>query len=222
MSPTQGRPTATGLIATHFLKINSFLGGVSAIVIGILVWHYLPTEPVPLWLVALLGTIGLTLLLTLVQALREAVAIAATSQNVKVVDVVGPHPPFTASIVICVVQSSVPLPIGAGVTVYAAEDGFERQIGVGTVRHIQNDGKSQVTLDWVHDKQDSIIDELKKRDRKAIDKLRLDVQVSFQYFDLVNRSPGLPAVPSNNPTTPPLVSTSAPSPPALPSGQGAP
>jgi hypothetical protein len=223
--PTPNQPNgeaapegALDLFLAAFGRVNLALGGGLSVVAAILVWHFVPAYPVPLWLVALVGLpLGMTLT-SFALALRHAVFLVHQKPTTSIVDTVEPYAPYSPCIGILIVRwsSSAALPVGSNVTISIAEQYHERPIGIGTVRSVQVNGNAVITLDFSYGGTSHYTDSLFDGNKKGelIPKVRIGSQVSFQ-----NLPPAMPPAtppPSTIVSAAPISANPSAAPPATP------
>jgi hypothetical protein len=189
MSDKRAKSSVSGLLWDGLISTYGHASGGLGMIAGIIAWRFAPTISVPLWLVAFISiTVVLPLIIGLVQGLR--IATRAMTGTVRVHDVQLPCSPYETSKCVCLIEpehASVTLNIGAMTTFYRTVDGYEKLVGVGTVRHLQEDGRYQVTVDSVVRGVDDYIKSLCDQKKDAVGQLRVVIGFSASHIEHVER-----------------------------------
>jgi hypothetical protein len=184
LPPIPEPPEAYTHIYLGLRQANSLLGGGIAIIASVLIAVFLPGVDIALWKAAVGFVVMAWLVLGLLWAVTESVKSAKEVHQCASVErkrfeneaterekdrqerskpvveaVVKPYSPYKSSVCVFIVRwpSLSVLPMGAYVTISHAEATHERPLGGGLVRPPQQDGKSVVTLDTIHDDAQPII-----------------------------------------------------------------
>lgn len=197
------------LMVQGLAKANPALGGGVALIAAVVVWKFLPSHPVPMWILVCSGLLAVWVMVALLNALLQARTdhrnLAEERATAIVSAAVCPYSPYDSSVCVLIVKwpRAAALPVGASVVISTAEDDHERPLGSGCVRPPQQDGQSVVTLDRTHTGVDEFIKTLiSERKSDAVRRLRVgpgfDLQaqatatgVSIQSGEQQMKGPGL-------------------------------
>lgn len=198
-------------------KVNLALGGGLSVIASVLIAQFLPSTPVPLWLVALVGIPFFMILTSLVIALHQAAiiakrrseALAHVRPTTTIVDAVPPSAPYSHCEILLIVRwsQSATLPVGSNVKVTIAEEHHERHLGLGTVRETLSNGSYVVSVDIAYSDAEVAAYIQKLRDKNAkpdlLARLRIGSTISFQQLS-ANMLPSFsaPASPAASPVAP--------------------
>lgn len=181
------RRAKRGFFSLFWDGLVSSYGATSAalgLIAGAVAWRYAASISVPLWVVATAAvTIVIPLIVSLVQALRLATQMIGGA--VRVIDVQLPYSPYETSKCVCLIEPdhSVTLAIGSVTTFYRTIGGYEKLVGVGTVRHLQEDGRYQVTIDGVVRGVDDYVKLLCDQKKEAVEQLRVVTGFSASHME---------------------------------------
>lgn len=188
--------SALDLFLGSFGRVNLALGGGLAVIASVLIWHFVPSTPVQLWIVVLFGLPTLMVLSSLVLALRSAVAIVHRQSEdlgharptTNIVDAVPPSPPYSHCTMLLIVKwsASATLPVGSNVKITIAEEHHERHLALGTVRETLSNGNYVVSIDQPYQDGDvtSYIEKLRDKNAKPdlLGRIRIGSTISFQHL----------------------------------------
>jgi hypothetical protein len=156
-------------------SLNGVLGvglGIAAFFFAFVVWKWLPSTAVPLWLVALVAQIGILVIAALVVALRDATRLISFGST-KTVTVKLPHAPHLNCHCICVLAPVEPWRTGTTISFHWDDNGYERALGHGQVVSEQDNGFVGVALTYVYEGAEvsDFLRKLKDGNNDAIEKL---------------------------------------------------
>jgi len=176
---------------TRFWKTlgHSFVVGggpflvVFGIVLTIVVWQIDRDATIRLWIALLVGGLLGTLTVTFFKAARETFrARGSALPRVQVVVEAPSH--ISGEGVIMLLEPSDLFSHNTLVSFYLCSgDGFERFMGIGKFRHVQENGKIQAeVLDW---EREDILTKLKRNDVTVLRRILVKPSVPDTYIDLV-------------------------------------
>lgn len=215
------KPSLTEVILGAIVKTNNVVGGVGGLIVALVVWVWLPTTSIAVWVPTLVGVLLAGAVLVLVNALLKVYEVIR-SQDIFIKEerarleqerarrqeerspaeihaIVAPFHPFVSAHCVLIVKwsASAAPQIGSQITVSVATETHELPLGSGCIRKRQDDGNIQVTLDTVLPGVESLVKGL--LDKNATDQVRrVKIGAAFDLQGPVggNLSPGTSGPPS--------------------------
>ena len=170
-----------GLIWSSFREVNNSILTILSYAISILLAVVASKASVPLYLLIIIVTLSLLIIATLVRALQKALEEYAKMKQSMIPKILRVQKDANNNIE-CLLEASDLFAAESMISLYYTdEDDFERLIGVGSVRYINNKKRIQVVIDEPKITYQNILDKLANNDLKVMQKTRVSPSVIKKF-----------------------------------------
>ena len=170
-----------GLIWSSFREVNNSILTILSYAISILLAVVASKASVPLYLLIIIVTLSLLIIATLVRALEKALEEYAKMKQSMIPKILRVQKDANNNIE-CLLEASDLFAAQSMISLYYTdEDDFERLIGVGSVRYINNKKRIQVVIDEPKITYQNILDKLANNDLKVMQKTRVSPSVIKKF-----------------------------------------
>jgi hypothetical protein len=170
-----------GLIWSSFREVNNSILTILSYAISILLAVVASKASVPLYLLIIIVTLSLLIIATLVRALEKALEEYAKMKQSMIPKILRVQKDANNNIE-CLLEASDLFAAESMISLYYTdEDDFERLIGVGSVRYINNKKRIQVVIDEPKITYQNILDKLANNDLKVMQKTRVSPSVIKKF-----------------------------------------
>ena len=170
-----------GLIWSSFREVNNSILTILSYAISILLAVVASKASVPLYLLIIIVTLSVLIIATLVRALEKALEEYAKMKQSMIPKILRVQKDANNNIE-CLLEASDLFAAESMISLYYTdEDDFERLIGVGSVRYINNKKRIQVVIDEPKITYQYILDKLANNDLKVMQKTRVSPSVIKKF-----------------------------------------
>ncbi|NCR01147.1 MAG: hypothetical protein GPJ11_18025 [Microcystis aeruginosa L211-101] len=170
-----------GLIWSSFREVNNSILTILSYAISILLAVVASKASVPLYLLIIIVTLSVLIIATLVRALQKALEEYAKMKQSMIPKILRVQKDANNNIE-CLLEASDLFAAESMISLYYTdEDDFERLIGVGSVRYINNKKRIQVVIDEPKITYQNILDKLANNDLKVMQKTRVSPSVIKKF-----------------------------------------
>jgi hypothetical protein len=170
-----------GLIWSSFREVNNSILTILSYAISILLAVVASKASVPLYLLIIIVTLSVLIIATLVRALEKALEEYAKMKQSMIPKILRVQKDANNNIE-CLLEASDLFAAQSMISLYYTdEDDFERLIGVGSVRYINNKKRIQVVIDEPKITYQNILDKLANNDLKVMQKTRVSPSVIKKF-----------------------------------------
>ena len=170
-----------GLIWSSFREVNNSILTILSYAISILLAVVASKASVPLYLLIIIVTLSVLIIATLVRALQKALEEYAKMKQSMIPKILRVQKDANNNIE-CLLEASDLFAAESMISLYYTdEDDFERLIGVGSVRYINNKKRIQVVIDEPKITYQYILDKLANNDLKVMQKTRVSPSVIKKF-----------------------------------------
>jgi hypothetical protein len=170
-----------GLIWSSFREVNNSILTILSYAISILLAVVASKASVPLYLLIIIVTLSVLIIATLVRALEKALEEYAKMKQSMIPKILRVQKDANNNIE-CLLEASDLFAAESMISLYYTdEDDFERLIGVGSVRYINNKKRIQVVIDEPKITYQNILDKLANNDLKVMQKTRVSPSVIKKF-----------------------------------------
>ena len=165
MHPVQ--VSAGALFWRSVRKTGGPLIAVVGFVVSVIAWRFAPQTSVPLWIVVVIGALGIGLLAAALDAMFES--IAAAGQSLPSVKWTGPPPStYRHAVALLILEPSELFAQGSLVSIYRQNDLYEELIGIGWVVSVQQNRSIQVAVRRLVDSAADVLPRLLQDDSSLL------------------------------------------------------
>lgn len=150
------RTTAWTLLWDALFTGFSAIVGIGGILLSLLLWQIKSDAKLPILWVLLAGGALLWALATLMKAFYDASKLI-DSPTIEILKITKPRPPHSATHCIFLLRPRNQLAVNSNVSFHwIDDDGYERDLGIGTVQRQLENGRLEVTLDLIFEEDPDV------------------------------------------------------------------